>query len=77
MLYKTITAPSGLKAVSRSGRISAIVSVTGLRDKQNDVILPGAFNKARSASKLPKFCFSRDWEIPLGKTLDAVLLKCS
>lgn len=51
------------------GIVEAIVSVTGIRDEVDDVIVPGAYAKT-IAARLPKGVYSHDWEVPVAKALD-------
>lgn len=58
----TITEKAG------TGRVVAIVAVTGVEDEVNDIILPGAF-RASLAKRMPKVCWHHAWEEPVGRTL--------
>lgn len=51
------------------GVVEAIVSVTGIVDEVNDIIVPGAYAKTL-AQRLPKGVYSHDWEAPIAKALD-------
>lgn len=51
------------------GVVSALVSVTGLLDRVNDIIEPGAYAKSL-AERTPKGVWSHDWDKPISKTLE-------
>lgn len=55
------------------GVVEALVSVTGIRDNVNDIILPGAYEKTLKERK-PKGVWSHDWNTPVSKAIDAVEL---
>jgi HK97 family phage prohead protease len=52
------------------GIVEAYVSIFGNIDSYGDIILRGAFLESL-AKKLPKFVWSHNWEIPIGKILEA------
>lgn len=52
------------------GIVEAIVAVTGVVDKVNDIIVPGASAKSLLGRK-PKGVWSHDWTTPVAKTLEA------
>lgn len=52
------------------GIVEAYVSIFGNVDSYGDIILRGAFLESLS-KKLPKFVWSHNWEIPIGKVLEA------
>lgn len=61
---------TGLKSFEDvPGVVTAIVSVTGLVDNVNDVIIPGAYTKTLSQRK-PKGIWQHDWKKSISKTLD-------
>jgi HK97 family phage prohead protease len=55
------------------GIVEAIVSVTGVVDSVNDLIIPGAYTKTLT-NRVPKGVFNHDWEKPIAKTLSIVEL---
>lgn len=61
----------GVSGVSEpeSGVLEAIVSVTGVVDRVNDVIAPGAYEKTLK-TRLPKGIWSHSWDSPVSKTLE-------
>ena len=73
MWYKSVRSQR-VKFDASTGIVEAIVSVTGNKDLQGDVIMPGAFSKALLTNKAPKIVFQHDWDFPLGKTISAVEL---
>ncbi|MGV8972198.1 MAG: HK97 family phage prohead protease [Rhodoglobus sp.] len=50
------------------GIVECIVSVTGIKDNVDDVIMPGAYEKTLQA-RTPKGVYSHDWDKPIAKTL--------
>ena len=50
------------------GIVTAIVSVTGVVDEVNDIIVPGAYRETL-AKRRPKVCWAHSWEHPIGKVL--------
>lgn len=52
------------------GIVSAFVSVTGIEDNVNDVILPGAYEETLK-KRIPKGAWGHDWKTPTAKTLEA------
>lgn len=74
MLYKTFTGvPEILKKDDAKGVVEAIVSVTGNKDLQGDIIDPGAWKPALDAGSMPRITADHRWTIQsnLGKTLAA------
>lgn len=55
------------------GTIEAIVSVFNNVDSMGEVVMPGAFQKSL-AKKLPRFVWSHNWELPIGKVVQAMEL---
>lgn len=51
------------------GIVEAIVSVTGVKDEVDDIIVPGAYAKTL-AVRWPKGVSHHDWETPVAKALD-------
>lgn len=51
------------------GIVTAFVSVTGIKDNVNDIILPGAYTKTL-AKRSPKGVWHHAWVQPVAKTLD-------
>jgi hypothetical protein len=49
------------------GIVTAITSVTGMKDKVNDIIVPGAYASVKDAR--PKVCKNHSWDAMVGKTL--------
>lgn len=49
------------------GMIEAIVSVTGIKDNVNDIIMPGAFTKSLE-TRTPKGVWHHSWTDPIAKT---------
>lgn len=68
MEYKNISV-AGLKSDDDNGIVTAIVSVTGIRDNVNDIIEPGAYTKTLAARK-PKGVWHHSWVDPIAKTVD-------
>lgn len=68
MQYKSV-AVGGVTEVKDKGRgrVTAFVSVTGLEDNVNDVILPGAYEKTLKA-RIPKGAWGHDWKTPTART---------
>lgn len=52
-----------------NGVIEAIVSITGMKDNVNDVIMPGAYQKSLT-QRTPKGVWHHSWTDPIAKTLD-------
>jgi hypothetical protein len=50
------------------GIVTALVSVTGIADYGDDLIVPGAY-KATLAKRRPKVCWAHSWEQPIGRVL--------
>lgn len=77
MHYKTFHAPEILKADDALGIIEAIVSVTGNKDHQGDIIDPGAWkpalDSAEKSGRMPKITVDHRWSVQnnLGRTLSA------
>ena len=74
MLYKTFTgAPEILKKDDAKGVVEAIVSVTGNKDLQGDIIDPGAWKAALDVGTMPRITADHRWNVQsnLGKTLEA------
>jgi HK97 family phage prohead protease len=71
----TLDAPgTGVIATDEEhGIVEALVSVTGIRDNVNDIIIPGAYAKTLVERK-PKGVWSHDWNTPVSKAIDAVEL---
>ena len=68
--HKGLPIAGGVKILQDDeGIVEAVVSVTGVQDEVNDVILPGAYT-ATLAKRLPKGVFSHDWEKPVARTLE-------
>lgn len=68
MEFKTFDL-KGLDVVdAEQGIVEAIVSVTGVVDNVNDLILPGAYAKTLAA-RTPKGVYSHSWETPVSRTL--------
>jgi hypothetical protein len=59
---------TNVEARATEGVVSAIVSVTGVIDNVNDVIIPGAYAKSL-ATRRPKVVWSHDWNQPIGRVL--------
>lgn len=53
----------------QKGIVEAFVSVTGVKDNVDDVIMPGAYEKTLQ-ERTPKGVWSHAWEHPVSKTLD-------
>jgi peptidoglycan hydrolase-like protein with peptidoglycan-binding domain len=51
------------------GLVSAIVSVTGIKDNVKDIINPGAYTKSL-ATRTPKGVWHHNWEAPVSRTED-------
>lgn len=58
-----------LSTIENEGIVEALVSVTGVRDNVNDVIIPGAYEKTLQARR-PKGVWSHDWNTPVSKAID-------
>lgn len=67
--YKEVPVESVVDVDEERGIVTAIVSVTGLRDRVGDIIEPGAYTKTLQARK-PKGVWSHSWEQPISKTLE-------
>jgi hypothetical protein len=50
------------------GIVTAVVSVTGVVDEVDDIILPGAYRETLE-KRLPKVCWHHSWEQPIGRVL--------
>lgn len=50
------------------GVVTAIVSVTGVVDEVDDIIVPGAYQETLT-KRNPKVCWAHSWEHPIGKVL--------
>jgi 2'-5' RNA ligase len=50
------------------GIVTAVVSVTGVVDEVDDIILPGAYTETLS-KRTPKVCWHHSWEQPIGRVL--------
>ena len=73
--YKTVgvTGVQDTSIKDGPGVVTAIVSVTGIKDNVNDVIEPGAY--AESLTEItPKGAWHHDWTVPVSKTLEAIEL---
>lgn len=70
---KDVTGTGVLATDEEKGIVEALVSVTGIVDNVNDIIVPGAYTKTLSERK-PKGVWSHDWNTPVSKALDAVEL---
>lgn len=62
--FKDISSSDG------KGTIEAIVSVFNNKDLSDEVVMPGAFT-ASLQKKLPRMVWGHNWELPVGKTLEA------
>lgn len=61
----------GFKVLNESdGIVEAFVSVTGVKDRVNDIIEPGAYEKTL-AEREPKGVWSHAWDTPVSRTLEA------
>lgn len=59
---------NGLKVISeQDGVIETIVSVTGIRDNVNDIILPGAYEKSLNV-RTPKGVWHHNWHESVSRT---------
>jgi hypothetical protein len=65
-----LAAPEPLVAPvdSDEGIVVALVSVTGVPDDVDDIIIPGAYTKTLAARR-PKVCWAHSWEQPVGRVL--------
>lgn len=63
MLKKHIRAPLTLKADGAEGDVSAVVSVFGVIDSDNDVVVASAFTDGQAVPMV----WSHDWSQPVGK----------
>lgn len=73
--YKTVGV-TGVRDTSMQdgpGVVTAIVSVTGIRDNVGDVIEPGAYAESLREIK-PKGAWGHDWQVPVSKALDVAEL---
>lgn len=59
---------AGVEAFEGEGIVTAIVSVTGVIDEVDDIILPGAYFETLR-KRMPKVCWHHSWEHPIGKVL--------
>lgn len=50
------------------GTVTAIVSVTGVKDDVDDIIIPGAYRQTLTKRR-PKVCWAHAWEHPIGRVL--------
>lgn len=57
-----------LDSDAKTGKVTAIVGITGVVDHVADLIEPGAY-KETLAKRRPKVCWAHDWEKPVGKVL--------
>jgi len=62
------TAVSDLKVDEKTGIVEALVSITGIKDHVNDVIVPGAYARTLKTRK-PKGVAHHEWSAPVAKTL--------
>lgn len=53
-----------------NGIVTAIVSVTGIKDSVKDIIQPGAY-KDTLTKRMPKGIWHHDWHQPIAKTIEA------
>lgn len=68
--HKSI-AVSGVKVLdAEKGIVEAFVAGIGNRDSVKDIIQPGAFDASLDARK-PKCVWSHNWDLPIGKCLEA------
>ena len=67
---ETVEAPVGqMMAIDEDkGIVTAVVSVTGVVDEVDDVIVPGAYRETLMKRR-PKVCWAHSWEHPIGKVL--------
>lgn len=64
------TLPSGgVMSTNDEGIVEALVSVTGIKDNVNDIIIPGAYAKTLT-ERTPKGVWSHDWNNPVSKVVD-------
>lgn len=72
LTFKTASlAEDAIRTVSidaPEGIIVAIVSVTGVVDEVDDIIVPGAYAETL-AKRRPKVCWAHSWEHPIGRVL--------
>lgn len=73
LAFKTAEAPEAaagqMVAIDETqGIVTAVVSVTGVVDEVDDVIVPGAYAETL-AKRRPKVCWAHSWEHPIGKVL--------
>ena len=67
--YKSATTSGHLITDDKTGVVEAFVSVTGIKDNVNDIIIPGAYAKTLQTRR-PKGVYSHSWETPVSKALD-------
>lgn len=61
---------SAMDVVDESqGIVEAFVSITGIRDRVGDVIMPGAYTKSLT-KRVPKGIWHHDWKTSVSKTLE-------
>lgn len=71
VLTLRVPAAVDIKVVDEDkGIVEAYVSIFGNIDSYGDIILRGAFLESL-AKKLPKFVWSHNWEVPIGKIIEA------
>lgn len=70
LTFKTAEAFAGeaIAVDEAEGIVTAIVSVTGVVDEVDDIIVPGAYAETL-AKRRPKVCWAHSWEHPIGKVL--------
>lgn len=66
---KDVVGTGVLATDEEQGIVEALVSVTGIVDNVNDIIVPGAYAKTLSERR-PKGVWSHDWNTPVSKALD-------
>lgn len=64
--HKNLSTSGSITEVSDDGVIEALVSVTGIKDNVNDIIVPGAYEKTL-ASRKPKGVNHHDWTQPIAR----------
>jgi HK97 family phage prohead protease len=67
--HKNLGVTGGITETAEEGVIEALVSVTGIKDNVNDIIMPGAYEKTLEKRK-PKGVWSHDWNNPVSKVDD-------
>jgi 2'-5' RNA ligase len=69
LAFKTAAAPAAdVEVRADEGVVTAIVSVTGIVDDVDDIVLPGAYADTLTKRR-PKVCWHHAWEQPIGRTL--------